>query len=223
MVQCSDENETLVITQAAKGNIVVQATNSLIASKNAKLDHHLTYAEYMFMKNHFLMYASRVQQNWHNKAAQKKAYNIGIINKELMNKIVWELDARDIQLGLEQPEDQGPVSPDPGSDTEDLDPLFMDNQGPHDKSRVVMERNGIPFDRGQHLSAQNAWADMKNMQIKHLATSHPCGTNLTPPFAPETIKGNLSTEMAKSFAGTSSSHRDAPASFIHMNAQVAET
>ncbi|KAL4077860.1 hypothetical protein J3A83DRAFT_4087655, partial [Scleroderma citrinum] len=54
-VQHSDKNKTLAITQAAKGNIAVRAVNSLIASKNAKLDHHLTYAEYMFMKNHFLM------------------------------------------------------------------------------------------------------------------------------------------------------------------------
>ncbi|KAL4076809.1 hypothetical protein V8B97DRAFT_2022085 [Scleroderma yunnanense] len=95
------QNETLTITQATEGNIAVQAANSLIASKNVKLDHHLSYAEYMFAKNHFLMaiendtgeqgectilqYASR--------ATQKKAYNIGLINEELMTKIAQELDA----------------------------------------------------------------------------------------------------------------------------------
>ncbi|KAL4070183.1 hypothetical protein V8B97DRAFT_2024187 [Scleroderma yunnanense] len=43
-VWCSDENEMLAIMQAVKRNVA-----------NAKLDHHLSYIEYMFMKNHFLM------------------------------------------------------------------------------------------------------------------------------------------------------------------------
>ncbi|KAL4064092.1 hypothetical protein V8B97DRAFT_2011143 [Scleroderma yunnanense] len=54
-VWCLDKNETLAITQAAKGNVAVRTANSLITSKNVKLDHHLTFAKYMFTKNHFLM------------------------------------------------------------------------------------------------------------------------------------------------------------------------
>jgi len=53
-VRRSDENETLAITQAAEGNVTVRAANSLTASKNAKLDHQLSYADFMFAKNHFL-------------------------------------------------------------------------------------------------------------------------------------------------------------------------
>ncbi|KAL4062450.1 hypothetical protein V8B97DRAFT_2026756 [Scleroderma yunnanense] len=108
-------NKTLAITQAAEGNIA--------------LDHHLSYAEYMFTKNHFLTAIENAKwgddiidsYNWffhnlHNhplqdtseqgectilqyafRATQKKAYNIGLINEELMTKIAWELDAQDIQ------------------------------------------------------------------------------------------------------------------------------
>ena len=54
MVRHSDENETLAITQAVEGNVTVHSANSLTASKNAKLDHQLTYVEFMFAKNHFL-------------------------------------------------------------------------------------------------------------------------------------------------------------------------
>ena len=54
MVRRSDKNETLAITQAAEGNITVRSANSLTASKNAKLDHQLTYVKFTFAKNHFL-------------------------------------------------------------------------------------------------------------------------------------------------------------------------
>jgi len=141
-VRRADKNETLAITQAAEGNMMVHAANSLTASKNAKLDHCLTYAEYMFAKNHFLMavenakwgnealdtfnwffhnldnhqlweegdrselallhYASRVRLDWHDKLVLGKAYNIGIINEELLAKVAHELDTRDVKNGLNQ-------------------------------------------------------------------------------------------------------------------------
>ena len=40
--------------------------NSLTASKNARLDHCLTYVEYMFAKNHFLMAIENAK--WGNEA-----------------------------------------------------------------------------------------------------------------------------------------------------------
>ncbi|KAG6328729.1 hypothetical protein ID866_10361, partial [Astraeus odoratus] len=126
-VRQSDENKTLAITQAAEGNITVQAANSLHASKNAKLDHQLSFTDFMYAKNRFLtaienakwgneavdafnwffhnldnhplqdkgvcgecallLYASRVCQDWHDKLTQKKAYNIGTINEDLLAKI----------------------------------------------------------------------------------------------------------------------------------------
>ncbi|KIN96143.1 hypothetical protein M404DRAFT_163977, partial [Pisolithus tinctorius Marx 270] len=49
-----EENDTLAITQAGEGNITLCTTNSLTASKNAKPDHRLSFAEYMYAKNHFL-------------------------------------------------------------------------------------------------------------------------------------------------------------------------
>ena len=141
-VRRADENKTLAITQAAEGNMMVCAANLLTASKNAKLDHCLTYAEYMFAKNHFLtaienakwgnealdafnwffhnldnhqlqeegdrgekallFYASRVHLDWHDKLALGKAYNISIINEDLLAKIARELDARDVKTGLDQ-------------------------------------------------------------------------------------------------------------------------
>jgi len=141
-VRHADENETLAITQAAEGNMTVRAANSLTASKNAKLDHCLIYAEYMFAKNHFLTaienvkwgnealdafnwffhnldnhqlreegdcgerallhYASQVRLDWHDKLMLGKAYNIGIINEELLAKIACKLDARDVKTGLDQ-------------------------------------------------------------------------------------------------------------------------
>ncbi|KAG6326592.1 hypothetical protein ID866_12497 [Astraeus odoratus] len=141
-VRWSDENETLAITQAVEGNIAIRAANSLHASKNAKLDHQLSFMDYMYAKNWLLiaienakwgnkavyafnwffhnldnhplwdegvhgehtllLYASHVQQDWHDKLTQKKAYNIGTINEDLLAKIEHELDSRDIKSGLDQ-------------------------------------------------------------------------------------------------------------------------
>ncbi|KIK75977.1 hypothetical protein PAXRUDRAFT_102541, partial [Paxillus rubicundulus Ve08.2h10] len=41
-----------------------------------------------------LTYASRVQHNWHNNLKANKAFNIAIINEELMQNIRWEVNAR---------------------------------------------------------------------------------------------------------------------------------
>ncbi|KAG6330540.1 hypothetical protein ID866_8549 [Astraeus odoratus] len=83
-VHWSDENETLAIMQAHEGNITVQAANSLTASKNAKLDHQLSYAEYMFAKNYFLVAIENAK--WGNKAVD--AFNWFFHN--LDNHPLWE-------------------------------------------------------------------------------------------------------------------------------------
>ncbi|KAI6156680.1 hypothetical protein BKA82DRAFT_106157, partial [Pisolithus tinctorius] len=130
-----EENDTLAITQAGEGNVTLHTANSLTASKNAKPDHRLTFAEYMYAKNHFLTciknagwgnklvdafnwffhrldnhhlrdwgdqgermllhYASKVQQDWHDKATWNQAYNIGIINEDLLADIRQDLDTKD--------------------------------------------------------------------------------------------------------------------------------
>ncbi|KAG6370948.1 hypothetical protein JVT61DRAFT_10837 [Boletus reticuloceps] len=53
-VRQSDENDTLAITKAEEGQVTVRSAGSLAASKNAKLDHQLTYSEFMYAKNLFL-------------------------------------------------------------------------------------------------------------------------------------------------------------------------
>ncbi|KAI6146811.1 hypothetical protein BKA82DRAFT_159967, partial [Pisolithus tinctorius] len=55
MVRCLKENVTLAITQVGEGNVTLCTANSLTVSKNARLDHNLTFANYMYAKNHFLM------------------------------------------------------------------------------------------------------------------------------------------------------------------------
>ncbi|KAI6143002.1 hypothetical protein BKA82DRAFT_108626, partial [Pisolithus tinctorius] len=128
------ENDMLAITQAGEGNVTLCTTNSLTASKNAKPDHGLTFAEYMYAKNHFLTcikntgwgnklvdvfnwffhridnhhlrdqgdrgeqtllhYMSKVWQDWHDKATQNQAYNIRIINEDLLADIRCDLDTK---------------------------------------------------------------------------------------------------------------------------------
>ncbi|KAG6330083.1 hypothetical protein ID866_9006 [Astraeus odoratus] len=61
----SDESKMLAITQASEGNLTMHAANSLTTLKNAKLDHQLTYGEYMFTKNHFLVAIENAR--WGNK------------------------------------------------------------------------------------------------------------------------------------------------------------
>ncbi|KAN0084278.1 hypothetical protein V8E55_007782 [Tylopilus felleus] len=54
VVRQSDENDTLAVTKADEGQVTVRSAGSLTASKNAKLDHQLTYSEFMYAKNLFL-------------------------------------------------------------------------------------------------------------------------------------------------------------------------
>ncbi|KAG9314453.1 hypothetical protein JVU11DRAFT_5250 [Chiua virens] len=53
-VRQTDENDTLAITKAEEGQVTVRSAGSLSASKNAKLDHQLSYSEFMYAKNLFL-------------------------------------------------------------------------------------------------------------------------------------------------------------------------
>ena len=55
VVRQPDENDTLTITKVEAGQVTVWSAGSLAASKNAKLDHQLTYSEFMYAKNLFLM------------------------------------------------------------------------------------------------------------------------------------------------------------------------
>ncbi|KAH0832214.1 hypothetical protein J3R83DRAFT_13177 [Lanmaoa asiatica] len=121
---------------------MAQATTSLTASKNAKLDHQLPFSKFLFARNYFLTaiqntkwgdatvdtfnwffhnienhtiwkegdqgerallhYAHRVHLDWHNKLKQSKAYNIGTIKDELVERIARELDSKYIWSNLEQ-------------------------------------------------------------------------------------------------------------------------
>ena len=54
MVRQSDENDTLAVTKADEGQVTVRSAGSLAASKNAKLDHQLSFSEFMYAKNLFL-------------------------------------------------------------------------------------------------------------------------------------------------------------------------
>ncbi|KAG9311340.1 hypothetical protein JVU11DRAFT_8442 [Chiua virens] len=46
-VRQTDENDTLAITKAEEGQVTVRSAGSLSASKNAKLDHQLSYSEFI--------------------------------------------------------------------------------------------------------------------------------------------------------------------------------
>ncbi|KAL4071578.1 hypothetical protein V8B97DRAFT_2023734 [Scleroderma yunnanense] len=107
MVRWSDETKTLATTQVAEGNVT-----------NMKLDHNLSFLEYMFAKNHFISVIENARWgdegvdiynwffhnldnhqlcqkgdhgectlDWHDRAMQKEAYNIGLINEELLASI----------------------------------------------------------------------------------------------------------------------------------------
>ncbi|KAH0840181.1 hypothetical protein J3R83DRAFT_1167 [Lanmaoa asiatica] len=106
--------------------MMVRAANSLTASKNAKLDHQLPFSEFLFARNHFLMAIQNAKWgdptvdafNWffHNienhtiqyaligttNSRQCKAYNIGTIKDELIDRIARELDSKDVRSNLEQ-------------------------------------------------------------------------------------------------------------------------
>ena len=61
MVRQSDENNTLAITKAEEGQVTIRSAGPLVASKNAKLDHQLSYSEFMYAKNLFLMATDNVK------------------------------------------------------------------------------------------------------------------------------------------------------------------
>ena len=54
MVRQLDETDALTVTKSEEGQVTVCSAGSLAASKNAKPDHQLPYAEFMFAKNLFL-------------------------------------------------------------------------------------------------------------------------------------------------------------------------
>ena len=54
LVRQADENDTLTVAKTDEGQVTMRSAASLVASKNAKLDHQLTYTEFMFAKNLFL-------------------------------------------------------------------------------------------------------------------------------------------------------------------------
>ena len=53
-VRQADENDTLAVAKTDEGQVTMRSAASLVASKNAKLDHQLTYSKFMFTKNLFL-------------------------------------------------------------------------------------------------------------------------------------------------------------------------
>ena len=61
MVRHSDENDTLAVTKADEGQVTMYSAGSLAASKNAKLDHQLSFSEFMYAKNLFLTVIDNVK------------------------------------------------------------------------------------------------------------------------------------------------------------------
>ena len=60
-IRQADENDTLTVTKSEEGEVTMHSASSLTASKNAKLDHQLSYAEFMYAKNLFLMAIENVK------------------------------------------------------------------------------------------------------------------------------------------------------------------
>ncbi|KIK76644.1 hypothetical protein PAXRUDRAFT_18050 [Paxillus rubicundulus Ve08.2h10] len=96
-----DHKLTFEVFLQAKNNFLFYAKSSLWPSKH--LD---TLAKFFWnIKTHpmranpngntiVLTYASRVRHNWHDDLKANRAFNISIINKELMKNIRWEVNAR---------------------------------------------------------------------------------------------------------------------------------
>ncbi|KAG8213534.1 hypothetical protein J3R82DRAFT_10171 [Butyriboletus roseoflavus] len=99
MVMQSDENDALAITKAEEGQVMVQSASSLAASKNAKLDHQLEEEQ---GERALLHYTSRACTDWYDKLTLYKSYNIAVIDEDLLVKIVYELDSREVQANLKQ-------------------------------------------------------------------------------------------------------------------------
>ncbi|KAG6326225.1 hypothetical protein ID866_12863, partial [Astraeus odoratus] len=94
------KNQFLTAIENAKwGNEAMDAFNWFFHN----LDNHPLWDEGVCSEHALLLYASHMRQDWHNKLMQKKAYNIGTINEDLLAKMECELDSRDIKVGLDQP------------------------------------------------------------------------------------------------------------------------
>ncbi|KAG6328970.1 hypothetical protein ID866_10118 [Astraeus odoratus] len=93
------KNHFLVtIKNARSGNKVMDTFNWFFHN----LDNHPLHEECPQGEHALLLYALQVHQDWHNKLTLKQAYNIGTINKDLLDKISQELDKRDIRAGIDQ-------------------------------------------------------------------------------------------------------------------------
>lgn len=54
MVRQSEDNDTLTVTRAEEGQVTMCSAGSPPVSKNVKLNHQLTFSEFMYVKNLFL-------------------------------------------------------------------------------------------------------------------------------------------------------------------------
>ncbi|KAL4064496.1 hypothetical protein J3A83DRAFT_4191224 [Scleroderma citrinum] len=182
------------------------------------------------------MYASQVCQDWHNRATQKEAYNLGLINKELLASIkftsfpflqdlpthppfstLWSFStacnpiATTLLLIFPLLADHDPATEDPSH--------HRGNQGPLSKVTAVMGNNSIPFKPKPLSYAQSVWDNTLTTQTAPYAMKLPFGTSQTLPTAPETTKGGLQIRTAKCYAGTSNIHKAAIANPTFMSAQ----
>ena len=60
-IRQADENNTITVTKSEEGQVTVCSAGSLTASKNVKLNHQLSYPEFMYTKNLFLMAIKNVK------------------------------------------------------------------------------------------------------------------------------------------------------------------
>ncbi|KAL4081591.1 hypothetical protein V8B97DRAFT_2001740 [Scleroderma yunnanense] len=84
------------IEEVKWGNVVVDSFNWFFH----RLKVHDLQQEGECGKRALVHYAAHVHQDWHDKMTQKCGYNIVNINENLLNKIAWQLDSKDVQTGL---------------------------------------------------------------------------------------------------------------------------
>ncbi|KAL4076157.1 hypothetical protein J3A83DRAFT_4370357 [Scleroderma citrinum] len=122
----NEKTEPLTIAQEDEGSITLKPAHAVGPSKNARLNALLPFTDFLFAKNIFLCCIEEVkwgnvvvdsfnwffhrlkvhdlqQEDWHDKMTQKCGYNIVNINENLLNKIAWQLDSKDVQTGLSKP------------------------------------------------------------------------------------------------------------------------
>ncbi|KAH0831851.1 hypothetical protein J3R83DRAFT_12702, partial [Lanmaoa asiatica] len=87
-----------VIQNANWGEATVDAFNWFFHH----LENHIIREEGDRGERALLHYAHRVHLDWHDKLKQRKAYNIGIIKDELVDKIARELDSKEVRSNLDQ-------------------------------------------------------------------------------------------------------------------------